>query len=402
MKISLEINLRNIIIFISSIIVMFFGNLITNYTIDPETIKNKWLVEFILAIILIFYTINIKFSKQKLLFVFMWELFVFCIFFSKLLNESFNFFELIFYSICIPLTFFSFKIKKYKNILLFAFIISILPFFYLLRPESLGTGNNNLGIMFSIGGIASLNFLRNIRINNKLFYMFILFYTVVIYLTRSRTSLIAFIIVALIYFISILLRKELNFYSYFKKISLMLFTLIITFYLVNKFFISLLFGKWNGTSNDITSGREEFWSDTVENGMTYFGNGENYFLKYNVRDAHNIFFQILGDYGLISLIFFLLIFIFIVYKLVKTKKIEYLCFFCGFFILGCAENLFFINSRLISIHLIFFMYLGCLIEEKNKDKIKNKSSINKNKITLTRLSKIRAVRRKIWIKEKQV
>lgn len=139
----------------------------------------------------------------------------------------------------------------------------------------------------------------------------------------------------------------------------------ILLYISYDFIVNLLFHKYSGSSEDLTSGRSIMWEGTYKYGVTLFGNGESYFsYMFGIADAHNSFIQILGAYGLVSFILFLLLSILIIIKSIQFhKNIEYLCFFLAFYLLGLAENLFFIESRMTLIHLLFFMYLGSLFNE---------------------------------------
>src|SRR5690606_9951615 len=95
---------------------------------------------------------------------------------------------------------------------------------------------------------------------------------------------------------------------------------------------SLMFGKYVRSYQDISSGRSRIWLGTLKTGVCLFGNGEEYFMRtYNIGDAHNTFIQILGAYGLLSFILFIIIYVYIIIKSIKTFKYpEFICFFSGF------------------------------------------------------------------------
>lgn len=361
----MKVNIKKIIVFIIVTTFMFVGNLMTNYTINPNDIENKWLFTFYFSIVFVFFILSnkVRINKEKLIILILWEVFIISIFFSKFLHENFQILEFTFYILILPIVFFSRTIKLYKNLFLISFVISIIPFIYLLKPESIGMGNNNLGILFSIGGIILLILLKNKNVDKKYIYLSIILFTTLIYFTRSRTSLLAFLILAILHYLIIIKNDKNSSYLVIIRKLITIFITFIVIYFSYDYIYNLFFSKWSSTGADITSGRGEFWLNTLKNGLTMFGNGEDYFLIYNVRDAHNAFIQVLGNYGLISTFLFIILFIYILAKSFRLKNIEYISFFVGFFLLSQTENLFFINSRLIGIHLLFFMYLGCIIND---------------------------------------
>lgn len=348
---------------------MFLGNLMTtNVIISQYNIDNKWIFNLTFSIILAFFVFRISFiiSKQKLIFLIIWELLILTIFLSNYLNGKFIFIEFILYSILIPVSYFSVNIIKNKKVLIISFIISVIPFFYIL-----GTGNA-LGMLLCVFGIVLINFINNKQIDNKetFIYSIILLVGILIFITNSRTSLITFTTVSAIQVLVLFVKNSKSMFSIVKKVFFV-FTISILLYASLDYLNNLLFNKFTNTSKDISSGRVDIWQHIITTKVNVFGNNIDYFYSYGIRDAHNIFIQVLADYGILSFIFFVLLFLFIVIKSIRIKKLDYLLFFLGYFLLGLTENVLFINNRLIAIDILFFMYLGCLINEKNHHKVKN-------------------------------
>lgn len=131
---------------------------------------------------------------------------------------------------------------------------------------------------------------------------------------------------------------------------------------------NLLFNKFANTQSDVTSGRMDFWYDLINNRIRLFGNDLDYYSLYNVRDAHNTIIQLLIDYGVISIFIFLLILIFIIVRIIMLRNMEFILFFSGYFLLGMTENLLFIDNRLITFHILFFFYLGYIVNYKSSGK----------------------------------
>lgn len=377
----MKVNIRKIILLMITLVIMIYGNLMTLYIVHPDDMENKWVFIFVVCIIIIFISIKEKLSiifnkqltlsKYKLAIFLIWEFFIFTVFCSKFSHGEFQILEFILYSILVPLVFFSNKIQKYKGVLLISYLISILPFLYLVRSNNPG---NNLGIVFCIGGIILLDFMKMKRVNEKFIYLTLILFPVLIFITKSRSALIVSLFIVAIYFFSIIIKNNDSYLIITRKLIIALISFILAISVYNSL-INLFFYKW-GNNQNLTSGRIEVWLDIFNNGITLFGNGENYFLlTYGLRDAHNNLIQVLGAYGIVSFIFLIIIFIYIIFKSIRLFRLDYICFFGGYILLGQFENLFFINSRLIPIHLIFFMYLGCLINEKRHKTKRCRSNI---------------------------
>lgn len=363
----MRINIKNILLLITTII-MFVGNLLaTNIYLREYEFKNKWVFVLIFCLFLLLFLIKYKFvlTREKIFVILLWEFLICAIFLSKIYHNNFNILEFILYTIIIPLCFFSFKINRYKKVLMISYILSLVPFLYFVfRP------GNSLGMLFCFAGIVSLNLLNIYKAKNSYIYFTIIITNILIFFTQSRTALITFLFISFLQILLIIFRKNKSFLSIVSKIVILLLCFIILF-AVSDNLANLLFYKWNAKSGDITSGRMFIWVDTIRHSMNLFGNSPDFFAKYEVRDAHNIFIQVLGSYGLLSFVLFIILTIFIFYKSIKLKKVDYVFFFIGYFLLGMSENTLFIDNRLIAIHLLFFMNFGCLINERKQSKFAN-------------------------------
>ncbi|WP_077706060.1 O-antigen ligase family protein [Virgibacillus dokdonensis] len=366
----MNIKINKILLVLLFSIIMVISNLMTIYYIDPDKITNKWIILLAACVVIYLFSFNkylwnifnpsrLKLHLKKIIFIFTWELFICFIFYSKYTLNEFNMFEFLVYAVFVPIIFFTSNIYQYKFSVILSFIISLTPFLYLIRPNN---PNNNLGIILCIAGILLLSLLRAKKINNKYIYISMLVFFLFLFLTQSRTAILSFFVVSTFYFFNDIMKSNTSYIIIVKKI-IALITILFGILLSYSFVMKMLIYKWGG-SQDISSGRFEFWGSIINNGVTWFGKGENYFLDYNLRDAHNIFIQVLSAYGFISFVFFVAISIYIFTKSIKLKNLEYISFFIGFYLLGQFENLFFIDSRLMGIHIVYFVYLGCLMNER--------------------------------------
>lgn len=373
----MRINILNFTVFALTTLTMFVGNLMSaSILIQANNVDYKWMFLFVYSsiMIIIFGFININnlaISKGKILIILLWEIFIVSIFISKQLHGNFNLIEFILYSILVPLIFFSPTIMRYKNIVSISFIVSVIPFLYVLGKE------NTIGMLFCIAGILLLIKMKGAHINDRYIFMAIVAISFLVFITNSRTSLITFVIAAGMLVIYTFIQNNDSLITIIKKIVMILAVFSISFLTWSKI-KELLFNKNEKTSIDITSGRVSIWDNIIKYKIRPFGSNIDYYYTYYVRDAHNTFIQLLADYGWISFLIFISILIYIIYKLIYLRKIEYILFFTSYFSLGMMENVLFVDNRLIGIHIVYLMYFGCLINEKG---IRFKSSNTRNLTT---------------------
>lgn len=359
--------LKKGLLFLILVVFLILCNLIGVNAFDMNSkIKYKWIIIFAICIVVIFFGIIIKqnfISKQlkknrKFGFMLLWETFIIVTFISKLMHGEFLIFEFILYSAIIPASFFSVKIQSCKNTILIASIVSIIPLMSILGPL------NSLGIIICIAGINSYNLLNIYEKKEIYTYIVLVLFGILIYITESRTSLIAFLLVS-----ALVIFPKLKHNNSFKKLIvdfIIILFISVLIYFSYDYIYNLIFEKYTINNVDMFSGRSRIWIGTFETGITLFGNGEQYFMDtYHIGDAHNIFIEILGAYGLLSFISYILLYVYIILKAVKNiKKTEYIFNFSAFLLLGMAENLLFINSRMLLVTILFFTYLGSLINEQ--------------------------------------
>jgi hypothetical protein len=359
----LTFNINKSFLFCITIIYFILANILTlNFNNIAYEFDNKWILLFFFCIITIpiLLKIETRMNKEKIFIIVIWELLFFTIFSSKILFDDFNFLELLLYSLLIPLLFFSKTIIQVKEVFIFASLFATIPF--LIIAEA----GNSIGILLCFFGMLLINYMFKRNIKPKYLMLTIGVICIFIFFTKSRTSLISFFSVSMIYVINYLTIRAKSYIQIIKK-TFYLFLIISILFITYSYVETLFFSKWGFTNENLTSNRSEMWLNTINNGVTMFGNGEGYFYKYYlIKDAHNTFVQALGAYGLLSLIMILILFFYIFYKCIKIGKIEYYVFFGGYFLLSLAENLLFINSRLIGIDLLFFIFLGCVINESPK------------------------------------
>lgn len=127
---------------------------------------------------------------------------------------------------------------------------------------------------------------------------------------------------------------------------------------INRYVDEIIISKFIRKSGNTLDGREFAWLKTMkEAGL--FGNGESYFNTEVGIGAHNTFIYVMGVYGWIPLIFFVLLLIFALYHCTvftfktshKYKYLPLLMLFT-FLALSMGENLMFKISMVASFILI--------------------------------------------------
>ena len=222
-------------------------------------------------------------------------------------------------------------------------IIVLLPIAFLGITPAPYLGIFNNGNSFGIAAVTLFYLIWN-RITNLMiqiliygekkiielcFYMGMATLTfLLVIISGSRTSVIsalAITFICVIYMISVTFLKT-NRQKFLK--SLMIFTFLgVSFViLANVFslqekFRDIFIYKFQLKSNDILSERGQVWSGTLEDGEL-FGQGRNYFLNYE-HAAHNTFISLIGQYGWIPTIIFILVIGILVAKSIKFLVLNF-------------------------------------------------------------------------------
>lgn len=322
-------------------------------------------VSIVLLIILIVFVlcftkrIIIPQTKHRIA-ILIWLLFGFSVLNSMRLFNEFNLLNLFLLFIAIPLLFLIKELKDFKKEIYLSIILGSLPMLYFI-----GFGNSK-GIIYALLGISIFTLLLSNKTSMLKILITMGICTLFIIATESRTSLLAFLIAIMVQVIIIYIDfKTLNFKKFLQGATI--FSIIIMLILLLKdYFWSFLFNKYQFSQQDLFSSRTNFWEVTLDNGVKLFGNGSKYFINtFNIGDSHNTFIEVLGIYGSISLILFVIIVLHFLIMLLRVEnKFYYLPFIVLFLAMSMAENLFFINNRLVIYNFLFIVLYSMLINEK--------------------------------------
>ncbi|WP_143192429.1 O-antigen ligase, partial [Paenibacillus sp. P32E] len=214
-------------------------------------------------------------------------------------------------------------------------------------------------------GIILLTMINDKMKNRKALFLLIFgfIFLFLIFINGSRAGLLSFVLGFSCIFIENLkvqnyrIKME-KFLLFHAAATIIVISCIVYFNKIS----NLFFNKWNGSS-DISSGREFMWQETIKD-ANFFGHGSNYFYqKFFIGDAHNIFVQVLGQYGMIPLLLFVLMIVYLVILLVKLKDTNYYAIFLSYLTLGLFENVLFINFRFGTITFIIWVFIGLLLDK---------------------------------------
>lgn len=215
-----------------------------------------------------------------------------------------------------------------------------------------------------------------------LFSLSVLFYFVV--LSGSRTAFLSCALVSLVGFLYLIfyLIKEKKIIQFLLRGFIAIIPSSLVIYLLIKFtdltdiLNYVIVDKFNrkAGSGDVLASRGEIWTQTLKDARI-FGNGGDYFNNILQIGSHNTFINILGRYGWVPLIIFILLILIMTLYSIKyamsntTDKYKYmpLSLSISFLTLSMAENV--MNSLIM---LAMFFSIGSIVfSSKESKKIDN-------------------------------
>ncbi|WP_424960618.1 O-antigen ligase family protein [Macrococcus brunensis] len=260
--------------------------------------------------------------------------------------------------------------KIYMNFkpLLISSAISILPLLVNIQHS------NTFGLLVTLGFVCL--FIAFTNVSNLYFMMMVLpFSLFFIYETGSRTALLSFVIFITFYLIYFLRKRRVTYLSFLINVVFLIALVAFSVPVITRF-IDLVFHKRSNTNDNFLADRQIFWEGTIQYGVRLWGNGKNFFMQnFSIGDSHNLFIEILGIYGLLPLMIFLvfvLTLIIGIFSGFRFSKYKAAYFFMFFFLTSFTENLFFIYNRLIVYHFIFILFVTYVInrQSKNEEEVK--------------------------------
>lgn len=214
--------------------------------------------------------------------------------------------------------------------------------------------------------------ITKVKVLSYLLLLFILFYLML--LSSSRSSILTTIFVYSLIIFQVLRDKKstirINKYIILLVVTTFIF-LVFMSGIFNDLFETRLINKFSRHEDEITSGRVYVWKIIVDK-ANFFGNGTE-FMKNLPIGAHNTYLSILGQFGFVNLILYLLILLRIIIRsycfLIRSySKYRYIPFFItiALIMLSFTEGMLMKYSMLIT-----FLSYGSIINFKHYEDTTN-------------------------------
>lgn len=362
--------MSKVIFLLALSLIICFGTLISYGSLGLDRyIKNEFILSIIILILMVLYDrVNPWVINKKSI----WILLMVFALLSEVINRRNHAINLI------SITFFVLAAVKLKEqsykILIGAAIIAQLIFFYRYRLESYF---NSYALATAITGIEIMLLLYMSK-KRKLWHLIsvYLMFFVILFVMASRTSLLAFSIGSAILILGYIRRMKTN-----KYIALCSVFVLGIFFLWKYYdlILNLFFYKWKNlgySSTDLSSGRFGMWKDVILHQMSLMGHEENFIMdKYSHQDLHNIFVQVLGKYGVLCFIIFVVWLVDLIKRVINlssTYRLLFMSFFSFYFVAGMAENVLFLDCKVFIIAFCFSINLAWLYKVSDDEKYENK------------------------------
>ncbi|GAB3063672.1 O-antigen ligase domain-containing protein [Salinicoccus sesuvii] len=360
------------LLFIAIFTLLFMGTniIMMDYRGIQNTIASQDpFMILILGAILAFLYKNSTFSWTPLrkMFLILWGLYITSIFLSMLIADHFVFTEvLILLMVTVIL---AYKIPKQLIIYLVLAALLSLPFL-LIVDYTLNESGATLVMVVTAG------FLIVPRTNRAMILYLLPSFLLLSLITTSRSAIGTFLLITAfqlawinLYQTSIKQKK----WFFGTAIGVIVIGLVIFAGRIYQFFIGASLEREGYFWNDLTSKRYELWA-TVWNNRQWFGEGHSYFNFTDLLHAHNILFDTLGRYGIITLVLFVLI-LALVWLLSITKyTLSIFLFMTAYLFIGMFEYNYLFMFVYFSPIILFFVLTAYMLtlREGHLDTIKTK------------------------------
>lgn len=296
--------------------------------------QDGFIVLILIAIFAYLYrnsTIQNPSSKIKTIFLTLWCLYIISMFISMVAADHFVFSEALILVLITALFLYEMK----KELVVYIILAAILSTLSLLLSEiTLNESGATLVLIYAAG------FLLLPKRNRWVVIYTLPALLLLLTITTSRTAILTFLFVLIIHlaYINLVQTPKRQKQVFIGMVTAALLgTLIFFFRPLYHFFTLGSVGRDGVDWNALTSTRYELWA-TVFHNSEWFGEGHRYFDFTDLLHAHNIFFDTLGRYGIMTAVLFaaILIFAFVMAAwLIKTFSSAVFIF--AFVIIGMFE-----------------------------------------------------------------
>ncbi|SDL29950.1 hypothetical protein SAMN05216216_13914 [Lacicoccus qingdaonensis] len=349
--------------FIFTLIFIITNLVMVDFAGVQALITGQGQTPFFILILIVILAYLFKHSKIDLkggrfLFLIIWNVYVLSIFISMIVNEDFVWTEAL---VLVMLSvMFLFRMPGGLLTIMVVSALISLPAL-LLQPILL----NETGATFVLIYTAGLIFLP--RHNKAMLYYSLPAFLLLMLITHSRTAIAVFMVVTIIQlsFINLYKREKKHQKNFLLTLLVSgLIPLIIFFQPLFRFFTIGGLGSEGIDWNQVTNGRYEPWMHVVDN-MSWFGGGRDYIDFTSLLHVHNIFFDTLGRYGIITTVLFTVLVIGALIIALKSVRTFHLALYIFTFILiGMTEYNYLFMFVYFSPVILLFVIMSYLVDER--------------------------------------
>lgn len=312
---------------------------------------------------------SIELSRTRIIFLTVWSLYIISMFISMVVAGHFVWTEAA-VLLLISVMFF-FRVPKALVLYLILGGLLSLPSL-LLADYTLNESGATLVFAFTAG----LLFMP--KANKAMIFYVLPTFALLLVITTSRTAILSYIIIL------VLQLAYINLYQtskYQRKRFIMtlsaaaLIPLIIFIRPVGRFFTAGAITGGGIQWNTLTSGRYELWARVFHN-RQWFGEGHSYFDFTELLHAHNILFDTLGRYGIITAVLFIIILAMIfVLSILSIKTVHIAMYMLAFIIIGMFEYSYLFMFTYFLPIILFFALTNYLITYHEQSKHTQNSQV---------------------------
>ncbi|WP_234960346.1 O-antigen ligase family protein [Salinicoccus halodurans] len=327
-------------------------SLITN--MDPFTILTMGAI-----LTYLYKNSKITFSRNKNLFLIVWGLYILSIFASMLVENHFAWTEAIIWILLSVM--FLYKIPLELIMYITAGALISLPSL-LMADITLNESGSTLVLVFAAG----LIFMP--KTNRAMMWYVLPSLALLVIITTSRTAMLVYLLVTVAQFAYI------NIYRTNKKqrknflIAMGIFMLAPLILFSRQLYSYFIQGSFGGAGVDLdrlTSGRWDPWQTVIANSR-WFGQGHDYVDFTHLLHVHNIVFDTLGRYGILTMVLFIaLLCLTVLISIFSTRSFNITLFLIAFILTGMFEYNYLFMFVYFSPVVLFFVITGFIINQKD-------------------------------------
>lgn len=353
-------------IFLTSLFTLIFvvTNLIMIDYLSLRTIiqgQELFMVLMLSAILAYLYknsVIERPLSTMKITFFALWFLYALSMFISMIAAHHFVLLEALILIMIILV--FVFRMRKELLVYLITAVILSTPSL-LLAESTLNESGSTLVLIFAAG------FLIMPKLSNWVLLYGLITFALLLTITTSRTAILTFLIIffihlGFIYLYQTLKQQKLIFIS---VVTAGLIAVLIFFFRpLYQYFTDGSVGRAGIDWNLLTSTRYELWVIVFHN-RKWLGDGHDYFNFTDLLHAHNILFDTLGRYGIVTGILFVCLLLFTLVAAARSiKTLSSAVFILAFIIIGMFEYNWLFMFTYFSPIVLYLVISSYMLKEK--------------------------------------